>query len=333
MTIARLRVEQAGPLTTIQDAGRFGHLRHGVTWSGPVEPLGFAAANAALGNAPGTAAIELSHGGIALRCLEGSVRLALAGGDFSATIDGQALGSWTTGVLNAGARLVIRDGSDGNWATLAFAGALETRRWLGSAATLALAGLGGGRIEPGATLTIDSAPITDAASRAITPPPIEIGPLRVVPGPQSQFFAPETAALLTSAEFIAGPAFDRMGLVLSGPPLSPRDLTMLSTPVIRGGIQINGAGTPTILLADHQTTAGYPRLATVISADLPRAAQARPGTSLRFAAVTVAEAVAIARDTATRRRQWLAQVADTRSLLDRLLGSNLIDGVVNAGEA
>jgi allophanate hydrolase len=329
--MTRLLVEQAGPLTTVQDAGRFGHLRHGVTWSGPVEPLGFAAANAALGSPPGCPAIELSHGGIVLRCTEGAVRFALAGGDFAATLDGQRLGAWTSGVLDAGQRLLIRDGGASNWATLAFAGTLETPRWLGSAATLALAGLGGGRIEAGAVLTIEARP-GDGAPRAIAPPPAETGPIRVVPGPQTQFFTPETLALLTGATFTAGAAFDRMGMVLDGPPLPPLDLTMLSTPVIRGGIQVNGAGTATILLADHQTTAGYPRLATVISADLPRVAQMRPGAELRFVAVSAAEAVAIARATAAARHDWLAQVGDTRSLIDRLLGSNLVDGVVSAEE-
>ena len=330
MTRAVLRIEQAGPLTSVQDTGRFGHLRHGVTWSGPVEPLGFAAAHAALGNAPGGAAIELSHGGIALRCLEGPVRFALAGGDFSASLDGQALGGWLTSVLNPGARLVIRDGSASNWATLAFAGAIDAPRWLGSSATLALAGLGGGKLAAGETVTIDATPVAESGSRAIVPPPTDGGPIRIVPGPQHEFFSAETLALLTSSVFTAAPVFDRMGMVLEGPPLLPLSLTMLSTPVIRGGIQINGAGTATILLADHQTTAGYPRIATVISADLPRLAQLRPGMALRFAAVTAAEAVQIARQAAQARAAWLAIVGDTRSLLDRLLGTNLIDGAVSA---
>ena len=87
-----------------------------------------------------------------------------------------------------------------------------------------------------------------------------------------------------------------------------------------------------MLLADHQTTAGYPRIATVISADLPRVAQARAGTPLRFAAVTAAQAIAIARQRAQARAAWLTIVGDTRSLLERLLGSNLVDGVVSAGD-
>lgn len=330
MPAAVLRIEQAGPLTSLQDAGRRGHLRHGVTWSGPVEPLGFAAAHAALANPPGGTAIELSHGGIALRCLEGSVRFALAGGDFRASIDGQMLDGWRTGVLSPGARLVVRDGPASNWATLAFAGTIEAPRWLDSTATLALAGLGGGRLAAQDRLVIDTGPVTDSSSRSLAPASLVPGPIRIVPGPQLEFFTAETLALLTAADFSVTPAFDRMGMVLEGPPLLPLSLTMLSSPVIRGGIQINGAGTATVLLADHQTTAGYPRIGTVISADLPRFAQTRPGTPLCFAAVTAAEAVQIARQAAMETSRWLDQVGDTRSLLDRLMGSNLVDGVVSA---
>jgi allophanate hydrolase len=215
---------------------------------------------------------------------------------------------------------------------LAFAGTIDVPRWLGSAATLALAGLGGGKLAAGGTITIDAAPVADTGSRAIVPPPADDSPIRIVPGPQHEFFSAETLALLSTSDFTAAPAFDRMGMVLDGPPLPPLSLTMLSTPVIRGGIQINGAGTATVLLADHQTTAGYPRIATVISADLPRVAQARAGTPLRFAAVTAAQAIAIARQRAQARAAWLTIVGDTRSLLERLLGSNLVDGVVSAGD-
>ena len=329
MTRTVLRIEAAGPLTTIQDAGRFGHLRHGVTWSGPVEPLGFAAVHAALGNPATAAAIEISHGGIALHCVEGRVGFALAGGDFAASLDGVAIGSWTGGVLDAGARLVIRDGVQGNWAMLGFAGTIECPTWLGSAATLALAGLGGGRLAAGDMVTIEARDVADGA-RSLALPPAEAGPIRIVLGPQLDYFAGTTLDALLGGEFAAAAAFDRMGMVLAGPPLPPLSLTMLSSPVIRGAIQVNGAGVATILLADHQTTAGYPRIATIISTDLPRAAQTRPGTVLRFVAVPSAEAVAIARRAAPLRKAWLAGLAERGTLLDRLLGANLIDGVVDA---
>jgi len=257
-------------------------------------------------------------------------RFALAGGDFTATLDGRKLGGWTTGILTPGTRLVIRDGALSNWATLAFAGLIDCPTWLGSAATLALAGLGGGKLVAGDTLTIESDPVTDSEPRSFTPSPTESGPIRVVLGPQLDFFSPETIAILLSQAFPAAPAFDRMGMVLAGPALPPLSVTMLSSPVIRGAVQVNGAGTATILLADHQTTAGYPRIATVISTDLPRASQLRPGQPLRFAAIEPAEAIAIARKTAAARNAWLATLGNSSSLLERLLATNLIDGVVDA---
>lgn len=329
MTGAVLQVEMAGPLTTIQDAGRPGHRRFGVTPSGPVDRLGFAAAHAALGNPPGGAALELSHGGIVLRCVQGEVSFALAGGDFAARVDGADLGPWTTGVLRPGMRLAIRDGSAGNWATLAFGGTLEARHWLGSAATLALAGLGGGRVAAGDRLVI--AARAPAERGPIAPPPTETGPIRVVIGPQDAYFAPDSLAALLSQPYAAAAAFDRMGMVLDGPLLPPLSVTMLSAPLLRGAIQVNGAGTPTILLADHQTTAGYPRIATVIDTDVDRAAQLRPGETLRFAAITVAEAIAVARRAAAARSIWLAAVAVGQgSLAERLSSANLIDGVIDA---
>ncbi|MBC7519527.1 MAG: biotin-dependent carboxyltransferase family protein [Sandarakinorhabdus sp.] len=325
-----LAIDAAGPLTTIQDAGRFGHLRHGVTRSGPIDRMAFAAVHAALGNPPGGAVVELSHGGIALRCVEGTTAFALAGGDFTAQLDGVRLGSWTTGVLHAGSRLVVRDGPGSNWACLGFVGTIDCNRWLGSAATLALAGLGGGRLASGDRLAIEAG-ASGVATRSLPLPPAAAGPIRVVIGPQAHFFAPEALAALFAETFHAAPAFDRMGMVLDGPALLPLSVTMLSAPLVRGAIQVNGAGTPTILLADHQTTAGYPRIATVISADLDRAAQLRPGSPLRFAAVTVDEAIAAARSAAAAQADWLRHLmAGQGSLADRLAGANLIDGVIDA---
>lgn len=330
-----LMVEQAGPLSTLQDEGRRGHLRHGVTWSGPIDRAAFAAVQAALGNPAGSPAVELSHGGITLRCVEGEASFALTGGDFTARVDGAAAAGWTTGVLRAGQRLLIRDGGASNWAVLGFAGAIECPHWLGSAATLALVGLGGGRLVAGDRLVIEARRIGEARlpgeARPLPLPPVARGPIRVVMGPQADFFPAEAQEALLDQEFNIAPAFDRMGIVLAGPALVPSAVTMLSAPLLRGAVQVNGAGTATILLADHQTTAGYPRIATVIGADLDRLAQLRPGTKLRFAAVTVEAAVAAARAAAKAQATWLAAVAAGQgSLADRLASANLIDGVVDA---
>lgn len=318
---AVLLVEAAGPLTTVQDGGRLGALRFGVTHSGPIDRVGFAAAHAMLGNPMGAAAVEVSHGGVVLRCIEGEVAFALAGGDFVATLDGVVLGGWTGGILRAGGRLVVRDGGASNWATLAFGGELECKRWLGSSATLALAGLGGGRLVAGDKVVVAVRPGVEP--RVVLPEPVVDGAVRVVMGPQADSFSGEVQRVFLRESFAIGPAFDRMGVVLQGAALVPLSVSMLSAPVLRGNVQVNGDGVATILLADHQTTGGYPRIASVVSADLDRVAQLRAGSVVRFQAVTVGEAVALARAAGPGWRL-------AASFAERLAGANLIDGAVDA---
>jgi allophanate hydrolase len=147
-------------------------------------------------------------------------------------------------------------------------------------------------------------------------------------GPQADSFSDDVVRAFLGESFAIGPAFDRMGVVLQGPALVPLSVSMLSAPVLRGNLQVNGEGVATILLADHQTTGGYPRIATVISADLDRVAQLRAGQVVRFVAVTAGEAVELARAAAARRAGWMVA---TR-FEERLAGANLIDGAVDARE-
>ncbi len=330
----QFRVEAAGPLTTIQDGGRPGHMRFGVPQSGPVDRLAFAAVNAALGNPKGSSVIEVSGGGISIRGGEAPVGFAIAGGDFTAAINGVSIGSWVCAVLPSGGQLTIRDAGPGdhagNWACLGFAGQMITPRWLGSAATHALAGLGGGRVVAGQTIVIDGTSPCFAAPATLPLPPASAGAIRVVIGPQERFFGADALDALGAGPWRIGAAFDRMGVVLDGPALLPTSLAMLSEPLVRGTVQVNGSGTATVLLADHQSTGGYPRIATVISADVDRLAQLRPGSPLCFAAVTVSEAIVAARASQSEIAAWLTTVAHPASLEERLFGSNLIDGVVDA---
>ncbi len=332
MNHVRLTAEQAGPLTTYQDRGRPGLMRFGVPLSGPVDRLALATANTALGNPPGATAIEVSGGGLTLAGGASPIDFALAGGDFTAAIDGNRIGSDIVATLPAGARLTIRDGSAGNWACLAIGGRIIAPAWLGSTATHALAGLGGGRISAGDTIIVEATPPRFDTPVPLPPPPSDDGPIRVVIGPQERFFDPEALEFLTTAPWRIGAAFDRMGIVLDGPPLVPTSLAMLSEPLVRGTFQVNGSGTATVLLADHQSTGGYPRIATVISADVDRLAQLRPGTPIRFTTIPATEAIAIARRRHTAIAAYLATVANPASFEDRLRGSNLIGGVVDAAD-
>src|SRR5215208_1920224 len=149
MTPALLEIEYAGPLTTIQDEGRRGLMRYGVPAAGPMDRTAFGIAQAALGNELGAGGIEVSLGSLTLRCREGPVTIATAGGGFRVTIDGEITPSWGVTTLRVGSRLAIQAGLWGTWTYVCFAGRMETASWLGSCSTHLRSGLGGGRLTAG----------------------------------------------------------------------------------------------------------------------------------------------------------------------------------------
>jgi biotin-dependent carboxylase-like uncharacterized protein len=298
MAFARLRVVQAGPLITLQDAGRPGFLRFGVPASGPMDRQSHAIANASIGNDPRATAIEVSLGGLVLDCLEGELTLAVAGGGFQVLVDERALGAWRAFRVCAGERITIRPGFWGSWTYLAVAGQLVAPEWLGSRATLALSDLGGGKLVAGQEIRIEDAALREERHGAITCP-ADARPrhhLHVVLGPQNRRFSRETISRFLSDTFAVTTANDRMGMRLAGPSLAPKAaLDIPSEGILRGSVQVSGEGVATILLADHQTTGGYPKIATILSGDLDGFVQLRPRDSLRFSAITPEDAVRMAR--------------------------------------
>lgn len=329
MPVAEFSVSFAGPLVTVQDAGRPGNMRYGVSASGPMDRLAFDAAHAALGNAPGQSAIEVSLGGLILQCKEGAVTVAITGGDFVVEHAGQKTSSWTILTIGKGERLAIRAGKAGSWAYLAFAGALESEDWLSSQATHSTSGFGGGVVQAGQSMVIFDAAIRDDRLGGIPQPDFSNkGPVRVVIGPQDQHFAQDAVARFVSDPFKVTDAYDRMGMRLSGPALSLKGaLSIPSEPIVRGSVQVSGDGVPTVLLADHQTTGGYPKIATVISCDTDTLVQFRSGQSVRFAAISSQQAVDEVRGLTTQKARYLAQISVARgSLEQRLMQENLIHG-------
>ena len=314
MTEATLRVTFAGPHVTIQDPGRPGLMRYGVPASGPMDRQSFKLANAVLGNPAGHPGIEISLGGLSLRCESGAITLALAGGGFIAEIPDRKLGAWNVLTLRAGETLTIRPGPWGCWTYLACAGNLQAESWLGSRATHGSSGFGGGKLAMGQTLTITDAQALPNREGPI-PCPIWARPrhlLRCTLGPQDRFFNTETLNTFTSARFEMTDAFDRMGLRLRGPSIAPTAaLSIPSEPILRGSVQISGDGVATVLLSDHQTTGGYPKIATVLSDDLDSFVQCCPRDVIAFRAILPEEAI-----TATRsnRGRFMA-------FLDRMSGS------------
>jgi biotin-dependent carboxylase-like uncharacterized protein len=303
MAEARFIVRQVGPQVSVQDGGRRGHMRYGVPWSGAMDRKSFAIAQVAAGNV--AAGIEVSVGGVTLDCVAGAVSVAVAGGGFVVDLAGEKHASWVVQTLRAGQSISLHAGPWGSWAYLAFAGTLVTDTWLGSAATHALSGFGGGMLRAGQNITVTDT--RTVAPRTLTCP-IWARPrhqCHVVLGPQDQYF--DTAPLLTEL-FHVTDAYDRMGVRLRGPLLPHTALNIPSDPLLRGSVQVSGDGVATVLLADHQTTGGYPKIATLLADDVDGFVQLRPRDAVRFVAVTAAQAVAMARVRAGALAAYLAGV-------------------------
>ena len=331
MADAEFSVSFAGPLVTFQDAGRPGNMRYGVSASGPMDRLAFDAAHAALGNTAGQTAVEISLGGLMLHCKEGAVTLAITGGDFVVEYAGHKTSSWTILTIRKGDRLAIRAGKAGSWAYLAFAGALQSKTWLDSQSTHSTSGFGGGALQAGQSLMVCEAAIRDDRLGEIPKPDFtHKGPTRVVIGPQDQCFAKNVLERFVSDEFRVTDAYDRMGMRLSGPELAlDGALSIPSEPIVRGSVQVSGDGVPTVLLADHQTTGGYPKIATVISCDTDDLVQFRAGQTLRFSPISPQHAVHEARRYLVQKTRYLEQISVARgSLEQRLMRENLIHGCV-----
>ncbi|MBL8597874.1 MAG: urea amidolyase [Devosia sp.] len=259
-----ITILRAGPLTTLQDAGRFGMLRHGVSASGPMDRGAFARAGAALPRA-GATGIEFTQG----LAFETDGPLTIATPDVR--------------VLGAGERVDLPPAA-GNYGYVRFDREIDIAPVLGSRSTNVTVGLGG--YEGRALRAGDRIGFGEEGS-----PPVPAvlaggeGPLRVVWGLHAELFEPALRARFETATFRVTTSLDRMGVRLDDPDGLFRDqarLTLVSDAIVPGDIQILGDGTPIVLMRDHQPTGGYPRIATIVSADLDRFAQMRPDTALSF---------------------------------------------------
>ncbi len=331
MSEAYFSVTYAGPLVTFQDAGRPGNMRYGVAASGPMDRLAFDAAHAALGNAQGVNAIEISLGGLVLQCTNGAVTVAVTGGDFGVQHGAQKTTSWTILTIRKGERLSISAGKAGSWAYLAFAGDLGAADWLGSQATHSTSGFGGGFVRTGGKIKVSDASVReDRIGQIARPDFTSQGPIRVVAGPQDQHFLPEAVERFASGTFRVTDAYDRMGMRLGGPTLDlDGALSIPSEPIVRGSIQVSGDGIATVLLADHQTTGGYPKIVTIISCDTDRLVQFRAGQAVRFAVISDQQAIEDARGYFAQKAKYTEQISVARgSLATRLMRENLNHGCV-----
>jgi antagonist of KipI len=302
-----IRIVDPGPQTTVQDLGRFGHLRSGIPPSGPVDVPAFVVANRLVGNADGAAGLECTLLGPRFTA-ETSCAIAATGADAPVTVNGAPAPSWTTVVLSPGDVVRIGAARTGVRLYVAFSGGLDVPVVLGSRSTYLrgrLGGLDGRSLRRDDVLRLFPAPVPRVrALPADQVPPIEAEPeIRVVLGPQADRFTAEGIAALLGGPYEMLPQSDRMGARMSGPRIAhTRGHDIISDGIALGSIQVPGDGQPIVLLVDRQSTGGYTKVATVVSFDIARIGQVKPGHRVRFRAVDVPEAHRL-------RRAWEATLA------------------------
>ncbi len=312
---ARFRVIRPGLLTTVQDLGRFGYQRFGMPVSGAMDRVALRLANRLVGNPAHAAALEITVTGPEL-IFESDVVIALTGADLSPTINGAPVPLWTTLRILRGSTLSFGERRSGARTYLAVSGGIEVPLVLGSRATHLPSKTGGfkGRTLVEGDVLIGGPPSPNVGrliGRSITPaarPVYSSSPtVRVVLGPQTDCFTADAVETLVRGRYTVTPQSDRMGYRLSGPPLvhdGSADIVSDATPP--GALQVPANQQPILLMADRQTTGGYPKIAVVISADLPLAAQLLPDDAIWFSAIEVREAQAIAREHRARLEKALA---------------------------
>jgi len=302
---AALRAIAPTPFITVQDSGRRGWRRFGVAVSGAMDRMSLAIANALVGNRPTEAALEFAHAAGEWLVEAPNCCVAVAGGSFGVLVDGSPVGPYRAITLRQGQRLHVRGTSDAVWGYLAVTGGFDIPLQFGSRSTHSRTGIGGwsGRvIRPADALPLRLAQVPEVSQRAIDPPAPETGPLRVVAGPQDDYFTESSLAAFASAEFRITHQMDRMAYFLDGPVLAHREsYNIITDGVVPGCISVPGSGLPMVLMRDAPTVGGYPKIATIVEADLGRLAQQRPGIAVSFQFVTADEAQAL-------RRRFLARL-------------------------
>ncbi|MDN3520792.1 biotin-dependent carboxyltransferase family protein [Halomonas ramblicola] len=298
-TVIGLRVEHTGPLALLQDAGRFGVRRLGVTQGGPADLHGWGWANWLVGNPWGAAALEVTLGGLGL-VAERDLCLALGGADLGASLDGEPVAPWTAFRMREGQRLAFATPVAGLRAYLAVAGGFAAEPVLGSVATVVREGLGGldgrgGKLAAGDRLAVVAEACHREAGRRLPEEERrdyrEPARLTLLPGAQVAAFDGRSLFQAFHAEWRVDDRADRMGVRLLGPRLRCRIETLISEGIGLGAVQVPADGQPIALLNDRQTIGGYPRLGALTPLAASRLAQCLPGQAVRLAPTTAERAL------------------------------------------
>ncbi|MCH2250681.1 MAG: urea amidolyase [Cognatishimia sp.] len=321
-----------GPAITIQDLGRPNQIAAGLSRGGAMDQLALLEAAALLQSPSVLPALEIAGFGGAFK-IETQTRIALTGSPMAASLEGLPLAWNHTHMIPAGATLQLGACRSGSYGYLTFAGGIKSPPHLGSQSAHLMAGIGAA-LAPGERIEINQDPDPDAAQMALaTEPRFDGGILHVVAGPQTDLFDEATQTAFFSAEFTKSNRANRQGVGLDHPSLKlGTDLAagLASDFIMQGDIQQTGDGVPYVLMAECQTMGGYPRIGTVVPKDLPKLAQAQPGTRFIFKLVSRAQAEALAKTEAEQLKALRAKVTTVvRNPADMsdLLSYQLISGV------
>ena len=339
-----LRIMDPGLSTTLQDLGRRGYQRFGIPASGALDQVSLKIANRLVGNPEGTGALEFTYLGPSFIVEAEQLRVAFVGGEATIRLH-QGVHDLTGRTLPVNESLLLQRGDsvcvgsirDASTLYMAVEGGFDIAPTLGSQSTFlrgSIGGFEGRRLRSGDVLplALETAPArTELRLNAALP---ARDCLRILRGPQASHFSDAALSLLCSSPYVIGSGSDRTGMRLEGAALAhARDYNITSDAVVHGSVQVPGDGNPILLLADRQTTGGYPKIATVISADLPYLGRRPIGSELTFQLVDAAQAEAARMDA---KREFSALVASIvpveqhLSLADRLMAGNLVSGVVDA---
>jgi biotin-dependent carboxylase-like uncharacterized protein len=346
--IPHLRIIRPGLLTTIQDLGRAGYQNLGIAVGGALDPIGLRVANALVGNAPNTGALEVLYLGPTMAIEAEDVRMSMAGAnaaieilpDVAATC-GRTVETMRSVRVRRGEIMRVGSLSEGAALYIAIEGGFDIEPVLGSVSTDMRSGIGGW--EGRALVADDRVPLrlNHATDRdecrteglELKPPSV----VHAIAGPQSDYFPESEIAGFFAGEYTVGAGSNRMGMRLEGRPIKhARGYDITSDAIAPGSIQVPGNGQPIVLLADRQTTGGYPKIATVISADLPALGRLPIGAKIRFESVTIEEAQRMRRILLAEIEQIGSRIvplgSDAVDVAPKLSGYNLISGVVDASD-
>jgi biotin-dependent carboxylase-like uncharacterized protein len=336
--MSKLVISAIGPASSVQDGGRPGWQRFGLTPGGAIDRLALATANNLVGNARFAAAVEIGPFGAAFTARDGAVRIALAGAPRSAELAGRAVAFDASTTVPDGATLTLDFARGACFSYLAIEGGVRGEPMFGSLAVNARAGLGSPYPRPlQAGDELQASDASGAAERRIDLPAMADGPIRLLLGPQDDEFDAAAIALLLDSEWKISATSDRMGYRLEGPAI--RHLhghNIISDGTVNGSIQVPGNGVPIVLMPDRGTSGGYPKIATVISADFGRFAQIPPGRGFRFQAISMAAAQTEARRFAEQLRTLPDRLRDAEGFdldIEALQDANVAGAAVSAVDA